>query len=759
MNMMSKSPPSSIKKRLASIIAGIMILYALTYIEFKSVNVNFNNFFTNKTPGRIPYLIVLGYIILLNAMFCLFGFITLLPLRRILVTRAGVSEILLIPMYTGIGIGLIAITGFICALFRLDKLVVLSHIIVAIILLSIYVVRAIIRRDIKIRLGRGVILFMLSYLYLIVHFSRIVYQAPVSPPGDALSHDMLASLIIYNKKFLSSLYPISTAPFKIFPCTLNVGLSVLEAFISYTINLPPIHVSVLLAGMTSAMVPLTGYALTYIITKNSIFSLGTLLAFLAVPRGRIVPPWSGNDPTIGNLINGTYATHLANLLFLIVLSMIHIVDDVNKGLSKVSPKRDSKLEDRSINIKKKFILFSSQKMWRSLSISDKLMLVYLIFGICAAGIISLRALPMMAVIIMVYIAIKIVNTRIIYFPMITAVLMSSFILRERIIKLYGIDLSKLRINLEYLFLVRTSYTFFAILSIITTYLKIRLKKKWLLIEEVFVIITLSIFITVIHTLYGELLWFLTPTRMILIVGMMAIVISFSNLSYLITLFIKDKCPRVRVLLSFNLKFTKVKLRTSFSIRLNSLTLNSIKALIIASLILTAFSEVGLQTNIFFVSPLWERTLDADYEAITLLLKRAKPDDLILNEPTWVGMSINSFRAQSVVFERTILIWGGGPCPPIPIVVAYKRAEELVKIFLYPQDYQGIKELLSKYDIKYILITSGSIYYNFKQRAYYVNKAKSKDINEFLSYFNRNPYLKLIYGRDKTRVYEVCNLKD
>ncbi|RLG10858.1 hypothetical protein DRN73_06830 [Candidatus Pacearchaeota archaeon] len=151
-------------------------------------------------------------------------------------------------------------------------------------------------------------------------------------------------------------------------------------------------------------------------------------------------------------------------------------------------------------------------------------------------------------------------------------------------------------------------------------------------------------------------------------------------------------------------------------------------------------------------PSGNRPTDTDYEGIVWIIKNTTSEELVLNDKTFTGLYLTSFRAQYVINSRNIEIW----------LFKGKRLEnkdmkrrilEANEIFENPGDYERVSEIIKKYDIQYIFISSDDYYIDYcSEEATWKKREYPQEV--YFYYFDKNPYLIQVYRKGKTGVYKV-----
>ena len=165
------------------------------------------------------------------------------------------------------------------------------------------------------------------------------------------------------------------------------------------------------------------------------------------------------------------------------------------------------------------------------------------------------------------------------------------------------------------------------------------------------------------------------------------------------------------------------------------------------IILIIYNHMGILYGVNYSASNWNRPVGNDYESINYLLKNVNSEFLVLNDPNAIGQCINSFRLQNVVYDRSLLNNKNDENK-----FYLNRARECIYIIKNPSDYNQSYQILKKYAIKYIIMSSSNrcLDYNLIN---YVEKSKL-EYEKYLNIYDENPNLRLLHETEYTRVYEV-----
>jgi len=182
-----------------------------------------------------------------------------------------------------------------------------------------------------------------------------------------------------------------------------------------------------------------------------------------------------------------------------------------------------------------------------------------------------------------------------------------------------------------------------------------------------------------------------------------------------------------------------------------------QSLLILSIVLFAFSMQNLNVG------RWQRPVGNDRDGIEWILNNTDPGDLILNDRSYIGFYITSFRAQNVTNELFLVSEAFGEGPSNIDSRYALQSQNLNYIHDNPQDYDRVNELLATYQVKYIFIGSDSFYYDHwnpteKMGIHLSDWTRRMDEftteEDYLAYFEDNPGLETVFTRGLTRVFKI-----
>jgi hypothetical protein len=141
----------------------------------------------------------------------------------------------------------------------------------------------------------------------------------------------------------------------------------------------------------------------------------------------------------------------------------------------------------------------------------------------------------------------------------------------------------------------------------------------------------------------------------------------------------------------------------------------------------------------------------DRAASRWIANNVEPTELILNDRSYPGLLIFSWRAFNAV--NTYLTWE-------PYVL--NRSFELNYILDRPFDYDSFKKLATKWNLRYIWITTENGYWSWDRNLFIDDplglggrfKYRPYDQKIYLSYFDGNPWLSRAFSSGESVVYKV-----
>lgn len=134
--------------------------------------------------------------------------------------------------------------------------------------------------------------------------------------------------------------------------------------------------------------------------------------------------------------------------------------------------------------------------------------------------------------------------------------------------------------------------------------------------------------------------------------------------------------------------------------------------------------------------------DADYKTSEWLVKNVQDDELILSDRTYSSLFLYGFK----VFNLSHNYWGG---------LFYPMPHELSSVWSDPGDVDNARQLVNKYDVKYIVLMNDPVFIDYAGwggTGQYMGKPYSTE--QYKSFFDSYGFLKLEYRNGNALVYSV-----
>lgn len=209
-----------------------------------------------------------------------------------------------VPLYLSVGLGVEVILLFLVGL--------ISYNISVLVLLGLGVVSCLffakeladkLKHRLYFRLRSEITPLILLSLSL-AYFMNVVELYPFPTPGDAISHGMFTSLILYYNRVRPELNP--------YP----LGFHVLSAFLSSFTGIYPGMANHLMAAIPASLIPSAVYSIAYLRTKSRLLPMLAYLSTYLVHPSLHLARWM-----FGVFYNGTYPVVLG-LLFTITIFIL-----------------------------------------------------------------------------------------------------------------------------------------------------------------------------------------------------------------------------------------------------------------------------------------------------------------------------------------------------------------------------------------------------------------------------------------------------
>jgi hypothetical protein len=243
---------------------------------------------------------------------------------------------------------------------------------------------------------------------------------------------------------------------------------------------------------------------------------------------------------------------------------------------------------------------------------------------------------------------------------------------------------------------------------------------------IFILITTINIISLNNKIFN-IIYFIQPGKMIIISSLL----SFPLLIHLINNIYNTK----KIVLNINYK----KIITNKSMEINKIILLILFCIILLSpsSYYNYFSNNQLESWSWFSKSI---SFKDDMNCLNWIDENIDNNDLILNDMSYVGMSIWSLSLKNITHH----LWMKN--------VFEDRFYETQQIWENPQNSTYMIRILSKYDIKYIYVSSEWGVQMYGDPYEYEKKTNSPmDINFVFSHYK---FLKLIHQKNNSKVYEV-----
>lgn len=204
------------------------------------------------------------------------------------------------------------------------------------------------------------------------------------------------------------------------------------------------------------------------------------------------------------------------------------------------------------------------------------------------------------------------------------------------------------------------------------------------------------------------------------------------------------------LIVFGMLFKKIKHKSYVTFKINKLKFFKIKVNIRYTLNLFLFVLI-LLIIVKWIIPYyipckfgWFHMSSEDYKIFCYISSNISSYDLILNAPTITDFYLLSFSYKNIVFYMKWL-------------VDYRRAEDLFKVWLYPENDSLIYSLLKKYKVKYVVVTSDSIIHplsGFAKRYTTYSTYMPYSSIDYQAFFDNYDFLKPIFKTKSGTIYRV-----
>jgi hypothetical protein len=539
---------------------------------------------------------------------------------------------------------------------------------------------------------------MILIVLLLYHFSEAIEIMGWPAVGDVQwAHGPYTSLLVYNGKITTTLEPLSPLP-----VTYPMGFNVVAANFASWFNLFPGEAVFLLGGLIIILIPLISYSLTSIFTRSIPLSLLTFFAtFIVNPEY-----WNWQRWLMARFYAGPYPG-LAGIL-------ITIFSIVILGLEYAQPKNVEKQELYGGSILTLFLSFLvSVLVYPSFTVFIGIAIVFVLAKHFEDILILIRKKPIFIITPLAY-------------GLLFAFIPNSYLYTyspERFTELISFTIVG-HYDLPLAFFVNHITGYIMCIAIPISIILLLNKKYSLL--NLFYIITFFMIVYAANTTALTFLYSILPGRAIMIPW----VISWFILS-----------------LGINEVFSIKILRKQFKPFIGLTCV----VILVSFLLIPQFTTSIIQEFSYTNAQRWGwytrfETLPYDYAALIWIHYNIPPEDLILIDRSMVSTWIISYSIKNVTFSG----------PWIMDSDQKERLLDLEAIWNKPYDNNTVYQLLEKYNVSYVFVTSEYGYYLPTEDVggflHYV--AKPFTPSDYVSIFDTYPFLKIAFRASFTTIYKV-----
>lgn len=614
-----------------------------------------------------------------------------------------------LPISLALGLVALTLTLFIGSFFVVSQFAIIFAFLLSLILILVYVAtqarktrkswRAIGIKQISLQNIAPLVLFAIT----VVHFSLVAGLFGWPPFGDAINHGLITSLLVANGRTRLDYMPLSPAPLDN-----PTGFHVVAASFSLVAGILPGESIFVLAAAALILVPALLYCLTYLITRSVILSTSVFLSAF------IVHPVIGLDTFLtGYLYNGPYP-NLFGLLGSILFCVLAVAD-------------------RNLQTEKHLI----RSKLCMLSVILGLLVIYSPFALFSVAYVLLRLLrksPRNAY--------RILRKRWIQTAIIVAVVVVvivSLLFRSYLYEVASLTILKLgKVSVRSSQFSVTSAFLFSqsgIAVIVATFIAVffLLKRIHTTLALFFVIIVVPCLASMFEIL-SSYVTILLPSRSIVIAALLSWVLIFVSVGF-----------ALKIRLGKAAHFTYVRF-AGISQRLNLHSLQTLViCLVFASTLFAPSIISGLTLGQTGYTWFGLTRSSEDYMVLFWLRENIASKDLILNDYSYVSLYLLSFSIKNVTSYQSL---GSSE--------DRQRATDAHNFWKKPNDYVLFSELVNKYDIKYVLVTSESGYLDWIGVGG-DNQYKPKPFgNRTKLVFDNNPYVKILFETEYAGIYKVIS---
>jgi hypothetical protein len=528
-----------------------------------------------------------------------------------------------------------------------------------------------------------------------------------SPPGDAISHGMFTSLILYRKRFAWDLQPLSSD----FPMTAPPLFYILASALSLLIGTYPGKSTLLLSACIGALFPLILYSIVYYKTKSIFPSLTVFFMTFIIPEGGIT-----NYSVFKEFILGDYTSFFGDLLILLFLYIVLLVEDTSAGFY-------SKRHFIILALLAFFIITLSYPYYVLYPILYLLLRLLTIFSLNPRDAIAvIKKFGKQLYLVSTILASSLLTS---YLILNTSYLWNYVSLLLSLLKRWAIAHVNYGIN-PAAFLYSNVNGMIGLLAFIISIQELIRKRKFLPIYLFYICVFIPTVLASNSTFFVEFLWMTYPYRAVIFQTLLAYIV-FTLFAYSII----GKCNfSVRRWL-IHLQIFKWKSKFNFCVLVYILFLILLAPMFYAHL---TFHPRGWLIRGAIV--------DDDFEILQWIAENIPSDALILNDRSFAGLWLPSFKIKNLVNLR-----GFENHPTIR-----ERALEANQIFENPENYTLIRSLILKWRIKYIFVSADSTYFDYYITYRYYNRPWSP--SDYIHFFENNPYLVPVVRRGNSGLFRT-----
>jgi len=543
-------------------------------------------------------------------------------------------------------------------------------------------------------------LFMSLLLASMSYFAYFAWQMQWAPPGDAVVHSTITALMIETGGLATPQVQESRLGFVLHEFTFGYppGFHLLASMMSALTGVFPGEATVLTSAFISSLMPLVVFSIVFNLSKSKKWStVGYMLTFL-LPNGEF-STWPQHDLLTANLLNGTYMAHAGNLL-LLFLVLAFVTEEFSFPVYWMAVFGLILTYTGYVSYALLWALeFLIRIMWTHRS-SNSNSVVRTLFSdkwkaVNLVGFVMIAIVP-------------------IAFPNEFSFILATMREYSPVYRIYGdwLPASLLFPNL------------LLVLCCVFSSLALLLSKTEMRLSMIYFSAILIVLGSLHEAVYSNMLFTTYPQRffpVFIAMGYCVLIVFLANASNI------PWFRRLRSAVKWpDYRYFALQKRTKQT------------ATIVLSLLIAV--AVFLPYVLYRPSP-WGRPTGADYEVLAWISKNLPEDQIILNDRTFAGLYLTAFSPKHVVNTFPM------PLPALP------RANELNQIFDDPGDYRLANRLFSKYEVKYLFVSSESEYMDLFSGGWRYKRLAARD---YLTLFELNPYLTDLYSEGESAVYRILS---